>query len=48
MSGKIILAKEAGNMNRTGNDDCEGMGDDFTATWDPDTAEWDKPLPLDR
>ena len=27
---------------------CEGMGDDFTATWDPDTAEWDKPLPLDR
>ena len=27
---------------------CEGIDDDFTAAWDPDTAEWDKPLPLDR
>lgn len=23
---------------------CEGMDDDFTAAWNPDTAEWDKPL----
>lgn len=27
---------------------CEGMDEDFTATWDPDTAEWDKPLSLGR
>ena len=24
---------------------CEGMDDDFTAAWNPVTAEWDKPLP---
>ena len=24
---------------------CEGMDDDFTASWNPDTAKWDKPLP---
>lgn len=27
---------------------CEGLDDDFTIAWNPDTAEWDKPLPLDR
>lgn len=27
---------------------CEGLDDDFTIDWNPDTAEWDKPLPLDR
>ena len=27
---------------------CKGMGEAFAASWDPDTAEWDKPLPLDR
>lgn len=24
---------------------CEGVDDDFTAAWNPDTAEWDKPFP---
>ena len=27
---------------------CEGLDDDFTIAWNPDIAEWDKPLPLDR
>ena len=31
----------AGNVSLT----CEGMDDDFTAAWNPDTAKWDKPLP---
>lgn len=30
----------AGSVSLT----CEGMDDDFTAAWNPDTAEWDKPL----
>ena len=27
---------------------CEGMDNDLTAAWDPDTGEWDSPLPLVR
>lgn len=27
---------------------CEGMDGDFKAAWNPDTAEWDKPLPAKR
>ncbi|WP_159438323.1 hypothetical protein [Olsenella urininfantis] len=27
---------------------CRGMDDNFTAAWDPDTTEWDKPLSFDR
>ncbi len=26
---------------------CEDQDEDFEATWDPKTSEWDKPLPLD-
>ena len=42
---RIFLEPEpepsAGNVSLT----CEGMDDDFTAAWNPDTAMWDKPLP---
>ncbi|MGV4302229.1 hypothetical protein [Trueperella pyogenes] len=42
---RIFLEPEpepsAGNVSLT----CEGMDDDFTAAWNPDTAKWDKPLP---
>lgn len=27
---------------------CERAHDSFAAAWDPNTAEWDKPLPLDQ
>ena len=42
---RVLLELEpepsAGNVSLT----CEGMDDDFTAAWNPDTAKWDKPLP---
>ena len=47
-SNQIFLELEpepsAENVSLT----CEGTDADFTIAWNPDTAEWDKPLPLDR
>ena len=47
-SNRIFLEPEpepsAENVSLT----CKGMDDDFTAAWNPATAEWDRPLPLDR
>ena len=47
-SNRVFLEPEPEPSTENVSLTCEGMGDDFTAAWNPDTAEWDKPLPAMR